>query len=77
MQYGIQGTDVEIQSAPISTLTDTNLQASFWTFAFLFHDLTEEPRHLLGAASVNGESETSVAVVVYHLNESHHTLEVE
>lgn len=51
-----------------SLLLHTNSQASFWTFAFLFHDLTKEPRRFLGTASVNGESETSVAIVVYHLN---------
>lgn len=51
-----------------SLLPHTNSQASFWTFAFLLHDLTEEPRRFLGAASVDGEPETSVAVVVYHLN---------
>lgn len=47
-----------------------NLQATFLTIAFLFSDLTKEPCRLLGTASVNGESKTSMAIVVYHLNES-------
>ncbi|MEQ2180575.1 hypothetical protein GOODEAATRI_002606 [Goodea atripinnis] len=37
-------------------MLDSTLQASFWTFAFLFQDLTKQPRCLLGTASVNASS---------------------
>lgn len=75
MQHGIQGTDFEIWK--FWNLLDTILQVSFWTFAFLFHNLAEEPRCLLGAASVNSESKTSMAIVMYYLNESQDNVEVE
>jgi len=51
------------ESAPIPSGSQPSFDPS------LFHDLTEEPRRLLGAAPVDGESEASVAVVVYHLKE--------
>lgn len=45
-----------------------HLQTSFGAFAL--DDLAEKPGRLLSAASVDGQSEASVPVVVYHLNES-------
>lgn len=48
----------------------SDLQSSFWTFAFPLQYLPEEPCCLLGAASVNCEAETCVAIVVNHLKES-------
>lgn len=56
---------------------NTSLQPSSWPFPFLFRDLTEEPRCLLGAASVNGESKSSMAIVVNQLNENHNISETE
>lgn len=45
-----------------------HLQASFG--AFMLDDLAEQPGCLLGAASVDRQPESSVAIVVYNLNES-------
>lgn len=52
------------------------LQASFGSLGVVFHDLAEEPGSLHGTAPVDGETEPSVAVVVYHLKQSryHHSL---
>lgn len=51
--------------------TRGHLQASFGAFAFMLDDLAKQPGCLLGAASVDGQPETSVTVVVDHLNDSH------
>lgn len=51
-----------------------DLQTSFWTFASFFYDQTKEPRCLLSTAPVNGESKASMAIVVYHLDESYFVL---
>jgi len=36
----------------------------------MFHDLAEEPGSFRGTAPVDGETEPSMAVVVYHLKQS-------
>lgn len=50
--------------------TRERLQASFGAFAFTLEDLAQQPGCLLGAASVDGQPETSMTVVVDHLNDS-------
>lgn len=63
--HGLEVSPKKVQS-PLSS----DLQSSFWTFAFLLQYLPEEPCCLLGAASVNCETETCVAIIVNHLKES-------
>lgn len=46
-----------------------DLQLCFWTFAFLLHKLSKEPRCFLCASSVDCETKPTVAIVVNHLKE--------